>query len=308
MSQNDFRATKINSDEKETWFTRKNIIIIASIAGFIVILLILALSGVNLGEVFIQWTLNYETKFGPLGIYLAIFLISIFANLTVLFPVPYIIALSIIIFTMGINPLLLGFVAGAGAALGEVTAYYLGKGSAVLIESGTEESEKAKKMKDRINRGWAIPLMLLFAATPIPDDPLLLMLGYANYSIWKMLITYFVGKVIICLGTAYLILFAWDVPAFGFVFSLLGIDKQAIIEYESTGHYQSSINPWISFAAWVGLLMFIFLLFYVDWSKQFKKLFKRQEKDIEAKKGVEVNLISFGGKSILLQRMYRKYL
>jgi hypothetical protein len=258
------------------WITKKNIVILSAIIAFIVILLLLAISGINMGEVFISFTFSYGDLFGEVGIYIALFIISIFANMTVIFPVPYTIALSVVIFYGGINPLVLGIFAGSGAAIGEITAYYLGKGSASLTD--TQKSKSLERMKKRIKKGYAIPLMFICAATPIPDDQLLLLLGYAGYSIWKMLITYFFGKIVLCLWTAYLIIFAWNIPAFEPVFTIFGIDKQAIENYESTGTYVSNVNPWLSFIAWVAVLLLFIVIFYFDWMGFFKKIFRKQKK------------------------------
>ncbi|MHA1231635.1 MAG: VTT domain-containing protein [Candidatus Helarchaeota archaeon] len=259
----------------EKWYKNllktKNIIILSAIIIFIVILALLAVSGINLGEVFIKFAFWYDDLFGPIGVYVALFIISIFANMTVIFPVPYTIALAVIIFLQDVNVFLLGIAAGSGAAIGEITAYYLGKGSAALTD--TSKSKQIEKMKRRIRKGYAVPLMFICAATPIPDDQLLLLLGYAGYSIWKMLITYFIGKIVLCLWTAFLIKFAWNIPSFEPLFTLFGIDKQAIIEYDATGHYESTADPWASFALWVIVLLLFIAIFYFDWIKIFKKLF-----------------------------------
>jgi membrane protein DedA with SNARE-associated domain len=61
-----------------------------------------------------------------------VFIISIFGNFTIFFPVPYVIALiviSAVIGFPGVNPILLGLVGGLGASIGEVTAWLIGKGS-----------------------------------------------------------------------------------------------------------------------------------------------------------------------------------
>ncbi|MHA1752787.1 MAG: hypothetical protein ACTSYZ_10500 [Candidatus Helarchaeota archaeon] len=287
-----FNISTTNSETEDlpekwykSWVSKKNVIIISAIIAFIVILAFLALSGINLGEIFIRFTFWYGDLFGSTGIYLALYLISIFANMTVIFPLPYTLALSVIIFIKDVNIILLGISAGTGAAIGEITAYYVGKGGASLTD--TSKSVSIEKMKKRIKKGYAVPLMFLCAATPIPDDQLLLLLGFAGYSIWKMLITYFFGKITLCLWTAYLIKFAWDIPAFGSVFSIFGIDKQAINEYSLTGHYESSINPWISFIAWVTVLLLFIALFYIDWMSIFRRIFKRT-KNISEKNGLNM--------------------
>lgn len=271
----------IIGEKHRKWLTKKNIAFLIFLGIFIGILLALAISGINLGEVFITFTFGYESMFGPIGVYLALFIISIFANMTIIFPVPYTMALSIIVFLGDINPLILGIAAGSGAAIGEITAYYVGKGSASLTD--TTKSKSLEKMKKRIKKGYAIPLMFLCAATPIPDDQLLLLLGYAGYSIWKMLVTYFFGKIALCLWTSFLIIIAWDIPAFEPVFSIFGIDKQAIIDYDDTGTYTSSVNPWVSFGVWLAVLVIFIVIFFFDWKAIFKRLFGKETLKNESK-------------------------
>jgi membrane protein YqaA with SNARE-associated domain len=256
--------------EKRYFFTTKKIIIIVVIASFIAILVALAISGINLGDVFNNWTNTYYILFGALGVYLIIFLISTFANMTILFPVPYAVALAYIAWRIyegtivDVNIWLLGIVAGSGAAIGEITAYYLGKGSAALTES-KEKSESVEKMKARIKKGWAVPLMFLCAATFIPDDPLLILLGYCGYPLWKMLITYFAGKIVLCISTIYLVILANDIPVVSDFFWILGFSDKPV-------------DPWFSFLGWFGVLILFFLIFFVDWSAQFKKLYRKLSK------------------------------
>ena len=72
-----------------------------------------------------------------------------------------------------------------------------------------------------------------------------------------------------------------------FKVKLFGIDKQAINEYSLTGHYESSINPWISFIAWVTVLLLFIALFYIDWMSIFRRIFKRT-KNISEKNGLNM--------------------
>ncbi|MDD1779367.1 MAG: VTT domain-containing protein [Candidatus Helarchaeota archaeon] len=169
---------------------------------------------------------------------------------------------------------LLCILAGSGAAIGEITAYYLGKGSAALMES-KEKSESIEKVKARIKKGWAVPLMFLCAATFIPDDPLLILLGYCSYPLWKMLVTYFVGKIVLCVSTIYLVIIAQDIPVVADFFWILGLSDKPV-------------DPWFSFLGWVGVLILFILIFFVDWTTQFRKLsrkiFKKEKPDIAADK------------------------
>ena len=269
---------RLSEKEEKSWLNRTNIIILSSIIIFIVILAVIAASGTNMGEIFQVWVKSYHTLYGMLGLFLALFIISTFANMTILFPVPYGAALAFVALYIPLSHLdiwLLGIIAGTGAAIGEITAYYLGKGSAKLLASD-EESESLRKMKARINQGWAVPLMFLCAATFIPDDPLLILLGYAGYPLWKMIVTYFFGKITLCVSTIYLAILAQDIPLIRDFLWILGVP---------TGG--TPVDPWISFVGWVGVLLLFFLIFYIDWTPKFKGLYRKLFK--HGGKTVEVN-------------------
>ena len=64
----------------------------------LIITLFLSLAFVNIN--FGQWLANtvmwFYRKFGEIGIYLGVFTISIFGNFTIIFPVPYTIALIVL--------------------------------------------------------------------------------------------------------------------------------------------------------------------------------------------------------------------
>ncbi len=278
------------ANEKEINWT--NIAIWTCIGSFFAIVIILALSGTNLGAELIKIVYGFKNAFGPewslFMIFIAVFLISIFGNLTVIFPVPYTIALGIItifpefdmtpsLFNPSANPLnliLLSLFAGLGAGLGEISAYLLGRGSAKTLED-TSYGKSLDNLKTRVQSGWAIPLMLLFAATPIPDDPLLIVLGMVSYSLTRMTIVYIFGKITFCLYIAVLIRLAIQNPAIAKVMAYFGLDVQAIQIYDWFGIWVSSVDPISSAISWIGVLVFIILLIFVDWKAAYHKLRKK---------------------------------
>jgi len=290
---------KPNSEiEKKTFFTKKKILILSSLGIFIGILIALAASGLNLGQIFSSWTDSYYSAFGALGVYLIIFLISTFANMTILFPIPYAVALAYIGIKIydgsiiGVNIWLLGIVAGSGAAIGELTAYYVGKGGAALLNS-KEKKESVEKMKARIKKGWAVPLMFICAATFIPDDPLLILLGYAGYPLWKMLVTYFAGKIVLCVSTLYLIIQAQTIPAIANFFWILGVP----------GVSGETVDPWVSFLGWFVVLLLFFLIFFIDWTKLFKKFYQKTFK--QQKTEVRASFIDPPAEKVLLRKVLK---
>lgn len=59
-------------------------------------------------------------------------------------------------------------------------------------------------------RRWAFPLLYLAAATPIPDEPIVIPLGLMKYSPAKFFLAYFLGKITITVAGAFLGNFAGD--------------------------------------------------------------------------------------------------
>jgi membrane protein YqaA with SNARE-associated domain len=130
--------------------------------------------------------------------YAGAFVISIFGNFTIFFPVPY--AITIYAFGATLNPLVLGIVCGLGSALGEFSAYLVGVGGRkVLEDSYGERLEGAKLLIQR----YGMLIIFLFALLPLPDDLILIPLGMLRYDLRKALIAAFLGKVGMCVTIAY---------------------------------------------------------------------------------------------------------
>ncbi len=130
--------------------------------------------------------------------YAGAFVISIFGNFTIFFPVPY--AITIYAFGATLNPLVLGIVCGLGSAIGEFSAYLVGVGGRkVLEDSYGERLEGAKLLIQR----YGMLIIFLFALLPLPDDLILIPLGMLRYDLRKALIAAFLGKVGMCVTIAY---------------------------------------------------------------------------------------------------------
>jgi membrane protein YqaA with SNARE-associated domain len=275
--------SSIPEEELRKTFIRRygGIIFIA----FIIILFItLAIFNFNFG----QWLANTVTwfynEFGDLGIYIGVFSISIFGNFTIIFPVPYTIALIVISAVIpGVNPILLGIVGGLGASIGETTAWLIGRGSKGVIG----DSENIQRMKNYVEKGWAPFLIFIFAATPLPDDAFLIVLGLAQYSILKALVYCFFGKFILCFLCSALPIWFADTSIGNFLFGLFGIDLEAA----QTGMIPASTTFDLlqSSLIWAVSIIVLFLLVYLDWSKILKRLKKRKPKNLSddaKKKGI----------------------
>ena len=140
------------------------------------------------------WMADIVTQHG----YAGAFLISIFGNFTIFFPVPF--TITIYAFGATLNPLLLGLVCGIGSTVGEFSAYLVGVGGRKVIEGRYEERlESAKRLIQR----YGAAIIFLFALLPLPDDVILIPLGVLRYDLKKALGAMFLGKTIMLTFVAY---------------------------------------------------------------------------------------------------------
>jgi len=130
--------------------------------------------------------------------YLGFFIFSIFGNMSVFLPVPYV--LTIYAFGHQLDPILLGFSCGLGAAIGEFSAYFIGRGGRHFLEN--KYGKRLDGAKLLIQRYGAFGLFL-FAATPLPDDLLFIVLGLIKFDLKKALLACFLGKWLMCTAIAF---------------------------------------------------------------------------------------------------------
>lgn len=272
----------------------------------------LLLNLISLWQNPLAWSMLWFTLFfpgGEIGQYVAVLLVSIIGNVTVIFPVPYVIFLwFLVIFkswasflvlailisgaTSGINALilgvlagsgitfgeinvlLLGIFAGAGAAIGETSAWLIGRGGQELIED-SKYGKRLVRYGDLIERGWGIPLIILFAATPLPDDVLLLSLGLVDYSLVKAISACFVGKIIMCSLIAYGAQFLSNVEIFG----------KTILEWFSGEAGLSTMIVSIAI-----MVIVVLALIFIDWEKLYGRIrgFRKQKKVEQEEKGEQI--------------------
>lgn len=238
---------------------------IVIISTIILFFLIIALLGINFGQWLADIVIWFYDTSGEWGIYIGIFLISIFGNFTIIFPVPYLIALIVISAILPVNPITLGIIGGLGACIGEIISWMIGNRSQKIFK----DSERFDKMKSYIEKGWAPLLIIFFAATPLPDDAFLIVLGIMNYSLTKTLIYCFIGKFILCFLCSALPIWLANTALGDFLFGLVGIDLEAA--KSGIIPQNTPIDLLISSMTWILIIVIIFLIIYVDWNKLLKK-------------------------------------
>lgn len=147
----------------------------------------------------IEWLIKVASGIGG---YLGIFVVSILGNLLPFIPIPYLIAVYLYAsFIPGSNPLLIGIVSGLGAGVGKLIVYLASRGASKLLLS-----EETKKRYDKLSSllgNWGMIAVFLFAATPSPDDAIIIPLGLMGYNPLKFFIGITLGKILISIATAY---------------------------------------------------------------------------------------------------------
>jgi membrane protein YqaA with SNARE-associated domain len=150
-----------------------------------------------------SWLLDFSLLLG----YLGAFLISAIGNATILVPFPYVGVAFILgglrdelTLVFVFDPWLIGIVSGIGAMIGEMTGYFIGYGGGRLIDE--DQTSAFKSFVESHPR--ATPFVVWFlAATPIPDDVLVIPLGAARYSWWKVALAQLIGKTMFLMGISW---------------------------------------------------------------------------------------------------------
>jgi len=149
----------------------------------IVLLIVIGIS------VYIFMIRDQAEKYAIYG-YPGIFLISILANATILLPAPG----FAIIFAMGgvFNPLIVGLVAGAGAAIGELSGYMAGFSGQVVAEK-----TKVYRRIEGWMQGYGMLTIFILAAIPNPFFDLAGMsAGALKMPLHKFMIACLLGKIV----------------------------------------------------------------------------------------------------------------
>ena len=135
---------------------------------------------------------SFREQFAELAAvgYPGIFLVSLLGNATVVLPAPSL----ALVFAMGsaLPPLLVGLVAGAGEALGELTGYALGYGGQAVIEDDAAYGRLVAWMQRRGS-------ITVFVLSVIPNpffDLAGIAAGSLRYPVWRFLLFCWLGKTI----------------------------------------------------------------------------------------------------------------
>jgi membrane protein DedA with SNARE-associated domain len=152
---------------------------------------------------FVGWAEKFILDFS----YIGILVVSIIGTSTLFMPFPFD---TIVIFAasgLGLSPILVGVSAGLGAAIGELTGYFVGVGGRFVMGEKKTKFKFIDKMitlfTDRFKKYgiWIVPV---FAFLPFPFDLVGILCGMAKFDIKKFFAATLVGRVARCILIAYL--------------------------------------------------------------------------------------------------------
>ena len=137
---------------------------------------------------------RYRAPLEPLGNwgYPGVFLIMLANNLTILFPSLGYAFLAAAAQTL--NPWLLGIVGGVGAALGELSGYYVGRSSGRVLVN--KRLLQRYREKGGVRGNFVGPTLFIFAVTPLPFDFAGVLAGAVHYPLLKFMAWVAAGKLV----------------------------------------------------------------------------------------------------------------
>ncbi len=184
--------------------------------------------------------------------YLGAFFMSWLGNSTIVIPFPYT-ALVFLFGASGLNPMALGILAGVGATLGESISYIVGfLGYKVTKDKYRKNMSALRKLIDTRPK-FAIFFFFLIGATPIPDDVFIIPLGLIRYNVFRAIIPFAIGKIVLTSIIAYMGYFAGDATTIGF------LEDQ---------------REWVNVMSLVGVIIVIYAILKINWEKLSERLIK----------------------------------
>lgn len=143
------------------------------------------------GMSFVKSRLNINLYEFELLAYLSVFLATLIANMTIVAPVPFAIAIMIGA-ARDFNPIIVALCGATGGSLGELSGYYAGRlGRKIAIP---ESIIGYKKIESWVNKHGFWAIMVLAFQPIIPFDIGGIVAGVAKMPIYKFLPALWIGK------------------------------------------------------------------------------------------------------------------
>ncbi|MDF1540007.1 MAG: hypothetical protein P1Q69_14010 [Candidatus Thorarchaeota archaeon] len=134
---------------------------------------------------------------GYLGLFIACFLI----NLLPFGPSNMVMAGIASLLLPDISWILIGIIVALSAVFAKLIHYGIVRSSRTVLSE--ERVSKLDWEKNRVEK-WGAFALFFAAASPFPDDPIIVYVALTKYSIVKLSLSYYAGKVIVTLAGAFL--------------------------------------------------------------------------------------------------------
>ena len=129
--------------------------------------------------------------------YLITFVLAFLGGISTFVPIPY--YLFVMTFAAGgLNPFLLGFVAGIGLFLGDSTSYVIAYHGREIIPSRIQKTIDRAYEWSLSHPKWLASLAIFSygAFIPLPDDLVVMPLGFIHYPYWRLMIPMTLGNIV----------------------------------------------------------------------------------------------------------------
>ncbi len=135
-----------------------------------------------------------------LGGYFGLFIICFIINMIpFLSPSNMVLAGAAMLLLPGFNPILVGLIVAIAATSAKLIHFFVVRGSRMVMSEERLQSLDAEK--NRVEK-WGALAVFIAAASPVPDDPLIVYVGLTKYNTVKFTISYFIGKVAVTIAGA----------------------------------------------------------------------------------------------------------
>jgi len=156
--------------------------------------------------------ISLVNSYGLIGVLVA----SLIANATIFLVVPIDALILLVASTKIFNPFLLALFAAVGAAIGESTGYFLGRGGRTVVEK--KFHNQLDKIDDIIKKisEWGFGFIMLMSFVPFAFDLISVIAGMLEYDLKKFYPAVFIGRFL-----RYSVLAFFGVSVMDFFFGLI---------------------------------------------------------------------------------------
>lgn len=175
---------------------RKHVLIVLGLIGFIGVFSWILF---HFGPGAIVETIGVKNSYGVM------FLMSVFGGVSTFTSVSYLATLSTLAIG-GLNPLLLGFVAGTGLLISDSFFFYLGKEGRYIATGKPKEWAEKFETWLRKKPQWMVPVVtyVYTGLTPLPNDVLTIALAFAEVKYKRIVLPLWLGNMTLTALVGYL--------------------------------------------------------------------------------------------------------